>query len=639
MIYGAIFLTQQEYDYIEISDFLSVHLESSAKKKKHKMPSSEKNIETILESIFQHLSPEEILILKNKLKTDPEFYKERLNSLSLVQRLPSEIQTDDFENLVKMLPDIIYRINPEGKFTYINDAIHNLGYSPDELIGKCFSDILHPDQIKEFSRTYILEKYKGKVTGEENAPKLFDERRTKKRMTKWLEIKLIPKDWKEGSEKSPVHYGSLISTGEVLATGVYDTDTTAAQKQFAGTIGIIRDITERKKAETEQKKLEEKLLQWQKLESIGQLAGGFAHDFNNILSVISGYAELIRRSASQKDALLTKYIQIILSSSKRGAEITNMLLTFSRKGTFDKKEINIEEIINEIVQLLEHSIDKRITIHKCFNVSPCIISGDRSQIFNMLLNLALNARDAISASGEITFSTDSVDLPDHDVKVLNNQCVSGRYLQISVVDNGQGIPKDIQDKIFDPFFTTKERGKGTGLGLSCVFGVVQKHQGFIDFTSQTGSGSTFKVSLPMEPLQPSTIEKTNETADGCTKHAGRILIVDDEPDMRNLYSEILEDIGYNTHTCNDGQEAIEYYPEHAKEIDLIILDIVMPRLNGFDCFVRLMEINPSVKVVISSGYDFNDESNKLLKMGALAFIKKPFDLNRFFEIINTAIQN
>jgi PAS domain S-box-containing protein len=600
--------------------------------------SPQKTIDTILADIVQHLTPEERLTLHNKLSTEAGLYKERVGSLGLAQELSSDMQNKDFEKLVKVVPDIIYRINPEGYFTYINDAIHNLGYSPDELIGKHFSEILHPDQVKEISRKYVLEKYKGKVTGEANAPKLFDERRTRKRMTKWLEIKLLPKGWKEDNAITQLHYGTLISTGEVISTGVYNIDTTPTGNQFVGTIGIIRDITERKKAEAEQKKLEEKLFQWQKMESIGQLAGGIAHDFNNILGAISGYAELIKRTIGQNDTQLTRYIQTILSSSKRGAEITNMLLTFSRKGMFEKKEINIEEVIDEIIQLLEHSIDKRIIIRKSIHASPCLICADRSQIFNMLLNLALNARDAIVNSGEIIFSTEIVDLPADDSRVQSNKNVAGKYLRISVADNGQGIPEDIKEKIFDPFFTTKERGKGTGLGLSCVFGVAQKHQGFVDFETKVGEGSTFKVCLPMEHVKPSVDEKIAVASAAPTKQVGRILIVDDEVDMRNLYTEILEDIGYSTNTCIDGLEAIEYYQAHFQEIDLVVLDVVMPKLNGFDCFIRLKEINPNIKAVISSGYDFNDESNKLVQMGALAFIKKPFDLNQFFEIITQAIQ-
>jgi PAS domain S-box-containing protein len=399
----------------------------------------------------------------------------------------------------------------------------------------------------------------------------------------------------------------------------------------SGLLVHVSDVTSRKE-------LEMQLLQAQKLDSIGQLAGGVAHDFNNMLGAISGYADMIRQRFGPGNPSIEKYATRILDAARRSADLTAKLLAFARKGKFEMAIVNMHAVVQDVVGLLEHTIDRRIAIVQVLGARPSTVMGDRAQLQNAVLNLAVNARDAMPEGGRLVFSTDVVDA----ARVPRSErtdapATAERYIMVSVTDTGIGMDELVQARIFEPFFTTKDLGKGTGLGLASVYGTVRSHNGFIDVTSAAGKGSTFTLYLPVVAQTapdgvPLRVPPSEQHA------AATILFVDDEEIIRSMALEMLGGMGYSVHTCVDGGEAIAYYREHHAGINLVILDIVMPHVGGFDCFAELKKINPALRALVSSGYSVNEEARRIMDAGALGFIHKPFDVKELARSIEGALR-
>lgn len=388
-----------------------------------------------------------------------------------------------------------------------------------------------------------------------------------------------------------------------------------------------------KRTEAQEQSLEHHR-QSQKMEAIGQLAGGIAHDFNNILGGIIGFADLIKRKFGPENPTLDKYITSILESSERAASLTAKLVAFAQKGKYHVVAVNMHEIVAEVINLLEHAIDKRILISQQLNAPTPIVKGDRSQLQDVVLNLAINGRDAMPEGGELSFASEEVDIDEKYCATHADKMEPGAYLMLSVTDNGIGMDKQTQSRIFEPFFTTKELGKGTGMGLASAYGIIKNHHGSIEVYSTKGKGTSFKIYLQIYDKE---IEKTAETQVYMKKRSGTIMLVDDEEVIREAGSEILKELGYRVVFCNDGQEAVEYYAVHHDEIDFVLLDIIMPRLSGHNCLIKLQQINPEVKVLVSSGYSINSEAKEMLQQGALGFIQKPFDMKRLAKAIRLFI--
>lgn len=552
--------------------------------------------------------------------------------------------------LLDMIPDMVYKIDRKGYFIYVNNSVTNLGFTRSELLGVHFSKIIHPDDIEMVSRKAVLPNFIGKVTGDKGSPKLFDERRGGKRMTRGLEIRLIGKNWKR--DKTKIILGDLISYGEVTAVGEYSDNGNDGSSDFVGTVGIVRDISGRKKAEEELKlyrtqlekvikdrtdelqKTNDELRQSQKMEAIGLLAGGIAHDFNNMLSSILGYADLIRRKYKDTDPKLTKWAGSIVDVSKNAAELTGKLLAFARKGKFEISTIDMHRVIHDTINILEHTIDKNIIISKQLNADTPTVKGDTTQLQNVVLNLAVNARDAMPDGGKLIFATDVVDITKKYISTHHYHIKPGLYLLTTVTDTGIGMSKEIKKHIFEPFYTTKPLGKGTGLGLASVYGTVKNHNGSIEVYSEENRGTVFKMYIP---LANNSIVKQRSKTVVLKRGTGRILVVDDEPLVRDVAKEILSELGYEIAFCSDGLEGVNYYKEHKGEIDLTILDLIMPNMGGHDCFVEIRKINPEAKVIIASGYALNDDAKKIIDKGALVFLQKPFDLTRLSDAVSDAI--
>ncbi len=388
-----------------------------------------------------------------------------------------------------------------------------------------------------------------------------------------------------------------------------------ADGNVKGAISSARDITD-------QRVLEDQLSQAQKMEAIGQLAGGIAHDFNNQLTGIMGYADLLRENLVHNNDLF-RYADMIITATRRSANLTAQLLAFARKGKYLDIPINMHKVIGEVISLLEHSIDKKVQIKQNLYANPPIISGDPTQLQNALLNLALNARDAMPDGGEMIFSTDVVFLDKEYCSANPYKILPGSYLQVSITDTGTGIDEETQRHIFEPFFTTKETGKGTGMGLAAVYGTVKNHKGAINVYSELKSGTTFKIYLP---LVNSSSDSDSEVKDieKIIKGNARILVVDDEQLILDLVSDMLESMDYTVVACANGIEAVTRYKKSWKKVDLVILDMVMPEMGGHETFIAMKKINPAIKALLSSGYSFNGEAEKIIKEGVLDFIQKPY---------------
>jgi len=384
---------------------------------------------------------------------------------------------------------------------------------------------------------------------------------------------------------------------------------------------FTRDITERRK-------LEARMRQAEKMEAIGQLAGGIAHDFNNQLAGIVGYADLLKDELRDRSDLV-EIADAILTAAMRSAGLTRQLLAFARQGKNLSTPVDLHAIIGEVIQMMKRSIDKRIVIRSEFDASVAVTIGDPSQLQSAVLNLAINARDAMPNGGVLTFATKLLDY-DGSYPIANQrQLPTGRYVQIDVRDTGVGMDAETQRRLFEPFFTTKEKGKGTGMGLPAVYGTVKNHHGAIQVHSELGRGTVVELYLPQAAESIPTAETSEQTE--APALGARILLVEDESAVRDMGVKLLERMACQVTTVRSGREAIAVYRERFAQIDVVILDLVMPEMSGKDTFHHLRQINPDVVAILASGYTLDGEVQAILDSGARAFIQKPFraaDLNR-----------
>ncbi|MFZ2657543.1 MAG: response regulator [Victivallales bacterium] len=404
---------------------------------------------------------------------------------------------------------------------------------------------------------------------------------------------------------------------------------------ISGSVKIVCDITKEKLADAEREKAESQIRQSQKMETIGQLAGGIAHDFNNQLMGIMGCAEFLYSQLD--DADLKGEVENILQASRRASDLTSKLLAFSRKGKYLVIPVDIHKLIGEIIAILEHSIDKRIEIRRGLKADPAVVKGDPTQLQNALLNLAINARDALPSGGEISFTTEIVrseDVPCGEGKGLPT---GGRYLEICVCDDGIGMDDETVQRMFEPFFTTKPMGKGTGMGLAAVYGTVKSHNGFISASSCLGEGTVCRLFLPILEEKECS-ENAAGTAPVPVSTKSRILLSDDDEVVRNIVSSSLRSLGHDVITCKDGMEAVEYYQSHWKETDLVILDMMMPVMNGKDAFYEMRSINRNIRSLLISGFSIDGEAQELINAGMKGFLQKPFGIKELSAAVEAALK-
>lgn len=398
--------------------------------------------------------------------------------------------------------------------------------------------------------------------------------------------------------------------------------------------GVAEDITLMKKTEEERKRLEGQLYQSQKMESIGRLAGGVAHDFNNILTSVMGYAEILKMTFPETSKGPGKAADVILKGSQRAADLTKQLLGFARGGKYNPAPININFAIRDAVTVSEKIFEKNINVVYNFEKNIGIIEADENQMNQVFTNLIINAKDAMPSGGNITFSTENVSL-DENYIVRFPEFRAGNYVKISVSDSGIGMIKSVKDKIFEPFFTTKGTEKGTGLGLATVYGIVKNHSGHINVESESGKGTTFIIHFPVSEKALEEEKESKKVIKGIEK----ILLVEDEELVRKLVKDQLKTLGYRVVTAKNGLEAVKIYKQKRKEIDLVLLDMIMPKLAGRETFLKLKEINKKVKALLMSGFSQDGKASEILNDGALGFLQKPFDIKQLSEVINKALKS
>jgi len=485
----------------------------------------------------------------------------------------------------------------KGTLTFVNDAACRLmGYDRDELIGMNYRNYSSPETARQMYEVYHR-------IFESGNPEFM------------MDYEIIRKD---GSVRTHQANAALLR------------DQAGRPKGFRV---LARDITERKRAEDEKAKLEAQLLQAQKMESVGRLAGGVAHDFNNMLSVILGYTELIKLRLEPDNPLLHDLMEIERAAG-RSKDITAQLLAFSRKQIISPRPMNLNDLISSTQKTLARLIGEDIDLRFYPGEGLWSIRFDLSQMEQILVNLAVNARDAMPHGGKLTIETANI-LMNEDYCRVHLGSTPGPYVLLAVSDNGSGMDKETLQNVFEPFFTTKEIGKGTGLGLATVYGIIQQNNGFINVYSEQGQGTTFKIYLPrsMDGVEVSEEILQQPVASG----SGKVLLVEDDDLMRKMTTDMLETIGYSVLAVGSPLEALSICEKKDARLDLVITDVVMPGMSGRELRDKLGIIRPDIKVLFMSGYT----SNVIVHHGVLEegvhFIQKPFSLNDFARKIQEAM--
>ena len=531
----------------------------------------------------------------------------------------SLLQSDKFFRTVfEAAPLGIAIADPDGYFIEINRAFHRLlGYDPQEVRELTFADITHPDDRQETVRLSLQAR-----NGALNAYEV--EKRYLKKNGDFL--------W-----------------AVVRATAIRD-----EQGKLQYWIGIIEDVTERKKAkealeesekryrdildsikdeEKERKRLESQVRHAQKMEAIGTLAGGIAHDFNNLLMGFQGNISLMMMDLEDEHPH-QEFLHNMENYVKRGSDLTRQILGFARGGKYEVKTTDINTLIDKSAAMFGRT-KKEIIIHKKLQEDLWSVNVDRGQIEQVLLNLFVNAWQAMPAGGNLFLQTDNVLLEeqDHDKPYT---IVPGKYVRISVSDTGVGMDKATRERIFEPFFTTKAVGRGTGLGLASAYGIIKNHGGIINVYSEKGHGATFKIYLPASGKQLTKEKIRHETV---LTGSETILLVDDEEMVAEIGKDMLEKLGYKTVVATGGNEAIKLLKTLRHEVDLVILDMIMPDMSGGETFNRLKAIKPDIKILLSSGYSLNGQASEIMQRGCNGFIQKPFNLKQISrkirEILDT----
>ena len=412
---------------------------------------------------------------------------------------------------------------------------------------------------------------------------------------------------------------------------------TATLKGRRGAVILIRDITDRKRAEDERRNMEAQLLQAQKLESLGLLAGGIAHDFNNLLMSVLGNASMALGELSE-DARPREAVQQIETAARRAAELANQLLAYSGRGKFVVQPLNLTHVVREMSRLLEVSVSKKAILSYRLREEIPAVEADATQIRQVIMNLITNSSDAVGeGAGMITLTTgvthcDRAYLLAADADF--SDLAPGPRVYLDVTDTGCGMDPSTKRRIFDPFFTTKFTGRG--LGLAAVLGIVRTHRGTISIATEKGKGTDFRVLFPVCDRPAATEEKGRRQPD-LAWAKGTVLLIDDEAMVRDVTQRMLESIGFTVMSAPGGPEGIDLFREHSKSITAVLLDMTMPRLSGRETFHELQKIQPDVKVVLSSGYSREEATSQFGERGLAGFVQKPFTVDSLSEVFQRAL--
>jgi len=456
------------------------------------------------------------------------------------------------------------------------------GWTKEEVIGNNFFDFLIPEK----DRPRVVDVVNSLLNGELKSHSINDN------LTKGGEI--ITCEWNNST--------------------LHDND-----GNIIGAISLGLDITERKRVEEEKTKLEAQLQRAQRLESIGTLASGFAHNFNNLLMGIMANISIMLLDIDS-DHQHYKYLKNIEKQIINGSKLSGQLTGYARVGKYEVKPIDLNKLLKETSNTFKIA-KKDIRIHQYLTENLYKIDADVGQIEQAILNLFVNAADAMPKGGELFIET--MNVTDKDIPGKPYHSKSGSYVLLTIKDTGIGMDKMTRERIFEPFFTTKSLAEGTGLGLSSTYGIIKGHGGYIGVDSEKGHGATFRLYLPATEKE---VEKEKRAPDKIVKGKETILFVDDESTVIEGCEGMLNKMGYNVSTAGSGKEALEIYKRKSDEIDMVILDMIMPEMGGGETYDRLKEMNPDIKVLLASGYSIKGQATEILKRGCNGFIQKPFNM-------------
>ncbi len=404
---------------------------------------------------------------------------------------------------------------------------------------------------------------------------------------------------------------------------------------FLGIRASNRDITARKNAEEEKSKLETQLFHAQKMDSIGRLTGGIAHDFNNILCGILGYAEILKTKIEDNRSFESKALNIIHNGALKATKLTKQLLSFARKEEYETFPLNVNIVMKESVLLVEKTFEENINLIYDLDKDINLVDASESQLDQVFTNLIINAKDSMPDGGDLTLKTENVFLDKTDTNFIP-YLTSGNYAVITISDTGTGMASEVIDKIFEPFYTTKKKGKGTGLGLSTVYRIIKNHKGHISVYSEVDKGTVFKIYLPVSGANVIN-EESKKDSESLIKGNEKILLVDDDLSILEIMKIQLEELGYTAITVDNGTDAVKYFEDKKENIDLILLDLIIPGISGKKTFSRIKELKPDAKIIVLSGFSKNKKVSKMIEKGAADFIQKPFKLYDFSNTIRKVL--
>ncbi len=496
--------------------------------------------------------------------------------------------SDRYRDILENINEGYYEVDLSGNFTLLNPSLAKiLGYAAEDLMGVNFKAYMNEENINKVFQTFN-EAYR---TGSPTI--LLDGRHVRK----------------DGTAVDIETSVALLWDEEGRPTGFR---------------GIVRDITERKR-------MEQELIQKHKMEAIGTLAGGIAHDFNNLLMGIQGFTSLMLSDLKADHPHYKRLLQI-QEQVRSGAELTQQLLGFAREGQYEVKPVDLAKVLKRTATMFGRT-KKEIMIHRTCDKALWTVEADEGQIEQVLMGLYLNAWQAMPGGGKLTLEARNTTVnegwdPPYEV-------APGPYVQVSVRDTGIGMDEKTRERVFEPFFTTREMGRGAGLGLASAYGIIKSHGGFIRVTSKVGQGTAFDLYLPASWKKPAP-----ETGQQASAAQGQetILLIDDEDVIIEVSREILELMGYRVWTAQTGQEAIALYTSRKDEIDLVILDMIMPGMSGGDTFDRLKVVNPDVRVILSTGYSLTGQAREIMARGCRGFIQKPFRIETLSQKVREVLE-
>ena len=501
-------------------------------------------------------------------------------AINISNRKQAEVERERLLFAIEQAGEMIVITDPEGIIQYVNPAFEQItGYDREEAIGQTPRILKSGKHDEAFYRNL----------------------------------------WETISSRNTWH-GRIINKRKDGA--FYTEDATISpvcdgSGRVSNFVAVKRDITKHIKLETQ-------LQQAGKMEAMGTLAGGIAHDFNNLLMAIQGRTSIVMMGKDSSHADF-EHLRGIEGHIERAADLTKQLLGFARGGKYEVRPTDLNELIKKETRMFGRT-KKEVTIHEKCEENLWAADVDQGQIEQVLLNLYVNAGQAMPGGGDLYLETENVTLDETDVKPFSLE--PGRYVKISVTDTGVGMDKATRERIFDPFFTTKEMGRGTGLGLASVYGIIKNHGGFISVYSEKGHGATFNIYFPAS--EKKVIEEKKPTGD-LLRGSETVLFIDDEEMIIEVAEALLEQLGYKVLIAGSGKEAIEIYQENKERIDIVLLDMIMPDMNGGMTYNRMKEIDPDIKVLLSSGYSINGQATEILDRGCNGFIQKPFKMKELSQ--------